>query len=247
MANIGLIIAITALVGPLRIHNVVIAREVPMMMLATLVAATLGLDHVFDGKPGVFSRGDGVVLLLLFSVFVYYTLRDLVRQRSSDRGTFAAGPSDQPPGYSVRVSLLLTGAGLVALAGGGAVTVVGAEGVARAMGVSETIIGLTLVAVGTSLPELSASIVAIMRGHPDMAVGNVVGSNIFNLLIVMGSTATLADIPVPPGGVLDLLVVIVLSALLWLASISQNRTIIRAEATGLLGLYLGYMLYRTLI
>lgn len=247
MANIGLIIAITALVGPLRIRNVVIAREVPMMMLATLVAAALGLDWVFDDTPGVFTRGDGIVLLLLFSVFGYYTLRDLIRQRSSDRDTFEPGPADEPPAYSVSVSILFTALGIVALSGGGAVTVLGAEGVARAMGVSETIIGLTLVAVGTSLPELSASVVASLRGHPDMAVGNVVGSNIFNLLIVLGTTATIADIPVPDGGVADLFVVICLSGLLWLTSISQQQTIIRAEATLLLGLYIGYMLGRTLL
>ena len=247
MANIGLIIAITALVGPLRIRNVVIAREVPMMMLATLVAAALGFDWVFDDSPGVFTRGDGVVLLLLFSVFAYYTLRDLVRQRRTDRQLFEAAPSDEPPGYSVRAALLLSVAGLLTLAAGGAVTVLGAEGVARAMGVSEAIIGLTLVAIGTSLPELSASIIASMRGHPDMAVGNVVGSNIFNLLIVLGTTATIADIPVPEGGIADMIVVICLSGLLWLTSISQGRTIIRAEATLLLGLYIGYMLGRTLL
>ena len=247
MANIGLIIALTALVGPLHIKNVVIAREVPMMMLATLVAAALGLDWVFDDTPGLFTRGDGVVLLLIFSVFAYYTLRDLVRQRSTDRGQFAAAPAEEPTGYSLPISLALTLAGLVALAGGGAVTVLGAEGVARAMGVSETIIGLTLLAVGTSLPELSASVVASLRGHPDMAVGNVVGSNIFNLLIVLGTTATIADIPVPDGGIADMFVVICLSGLLWLTSISQGRTIIRAEATLLLGLYLGYITGRVLL
>ncbi|MBW2359342.1 MAG: calcium/sodium antiporter [Deltaproteobacteria bacterium] len=247
MANIGLIIAITALVGPLRIRNVVIDREVPMMMLATLVAAALGLDWVLEDSPGAFTRGDGVVLLLLFSVFAYYTLRDLVRQRSSDVATFEVGPAEEPPRYSMPVSLLLTAAGLAALAAGGSVTVEGAEAVARALGVSQTIIGLTLVAIGTSLPELSASVIASMRGYPDMAVGNVVGSNIFNLLIVLGTTATLADIPVPDGGIADLFVVICLSGLLWLTSISQGRTIIRAEATLLLGLYLGYLVGRTLL
>lgn len=247
MANIGLIIAITALVGPLRIKNVVISREVPMMMLATLVAAALGLDLVLRDSPGTFDRSDGVVLLLLFSVFAYYTLRDLVRQRRDDNGSFEVAPAQEPPHYTVAASLLLTGAGLLGLAGGGAVTVFGAEGLASSLGVSETIIGLTLVAIGTSLPELVASVIASLRGHPDMAVGNVVGSNIFNLLIVLGTTATIADVPVPSGGIPDLLVVISLSALLWLTSISQNRTIIRAEATLLLGLYVGYMLGRTML
>ena len=97
------------------------------------------------------------------------------------------------------------------------------------------------------MPELVASIIATLRGHPDMAIGNVVGSNIFNLLIVLGTTATIREIPVPEGGITDLLIVILLSGLLWLTSMSQGRTIIRAEATLLLVTYLGYMGIRTLL
>ncbi len=247
MANIGLIIALTALVGPLPINNVVISREVPMMLLATLVAATLGVDALLGDSISSFDRGDGIVLLLIFSVFAYYTLRDLVRQRGGEfEDEFSAGPAPRVPEHGHATSIALTAAGLALLAAGGAVTVHGAEGVARELGVSEAIIGLTLVAVGTSLPELVASIIASMRGHPDMAVGNVVGSNIFNLLIVLGTTATIRPIPVPPGGAIDLLIVILLSTLLWLTSMSQGRTIIRAEATMLLILYFGYMGVRTL-
>ena len=247
MANIGLIIALTALIGPLPINNVVISREVPMMLLATLVAAALGVDALLGGNVSSFDRGDGIVLLLIFSVFAYYTLRDLVRQRDGEvEDEFAVGHAPRVPEHSYATSMVLTGVGLALLAAGGAVTVHGAEGVARELGVSEAIIGLTLVAVGTSLPELVASIIASMRGHPDMAVGNVVGSNIFNLLIVLGTTATIREIPVPEGGAIDLLIVILLSTLLWLTSMSQERTIIRAEATMLMILYFGYMGVRTL-
>ena len=247
MANIGLIIAVTALVGPLHIKNVVISREVPMMLLATLVAVTMGMDSILGGGPSVFGRGDGIVLLLLFSVFVYYTLRDLVRQRADDaNGDFAVAPSPEVPTHPITLSLLFTVAGLAMLAGGSQLTVYGAENVARTLGVSEAIIGLTLVAVGTSLPELVASLVASYRGHPDMAVGNVVGSNIFNLLIVLGATSAIRDIPVPPGGFTDLFVVICLSALFWLTSMSQGRTIIRTEASVLLLLYVGYIGVRAL-
>lgn len=247
MANIGLIIALTALVGPLPIHNVVISREVPMMLLATLVAAILGVDALLGSGPSVFDRGDGIVLLLIFSVFAYYTLRDLVRQRGGDEDDeFAAGPAPTVPELALPLSVALTTVGLILLAAGGTVTVDGAESLARGMGVSEAIIGLTLLAVGTSLPELVASIIASMRGHPDMAVGNVVGSNIFNLLIVLGTTSTIREIPVPPGGGVDLLIVILLSTLLWFTSMSQGRTIIRAEAAMLLVLYIGYMGVRTM-
>ena len=219
-----------------------------MMLLATLVAAALGIDAVLDGGISSFDRGDGVVLLLLFSVFAYYTLRDLVRQRGGmGKDDFTAGPAPEIPEYSLAASVLLTGVGLLALAAGGALTVHGAEGVARALGVSEVIIGLTLIAIGTSLPELVASVIASLRGLPEMAVGNVVGSNIFNMLIVLGTTATIREIPVPEGGITDMLIVILLSALLWLASISQDRTIIRAEASLLIAVYFLYLGSRTLL
>jgi cation:H+ antiporter len=136
---------------------------------------------------------------------------------------------------------------MVALSIGGAVTVFGAEGLARAAGISETVIGLTLVAIGTSLPELVASVIASLRGHPDMAVGNVVGSNIFNLLIVLGTTATIRPVPIPEGGVADLIVVIILSGLLWITSVSNGQRIVRTEATLLLGLYFGYLFARTVL
>ncbi len=210
------------------------------------MAAVLGIDALLGGEVNSFGRGDGIVLLLLFSVFAYYTLRDLVRQRGG-LDEFAAGPSPEILGYSQTTSIVLTIVGLCALAAGGGVTVHGAEGVARAMGVSEAIIGLSILAVGTSLPELVASIAASLRGHPDMAVGNVVGSNIFNLLIVLGTTATIREIPVPEGGITDMLIVILLSGLLWLTSISRDQTIIRAEASLLIAVYFLYLGSRTLL
>jgi cation:H+ antiporter len=246
MANIGLIVAVTAFFGPMKIQSIVVSREVPMMLLVTLVAATLGLDGVWGNEPSQFSRGDGIVLLLLFSVFGYYTLRDLIQQRSG-AAVDLPGVPDEVHEMGHPAAIAFTAAGLVALGVGGSVTVHGAEGVARAMGVSETIIGLTLVALGTSLPELVTSIIATMRGQPDIAIGNVVGSNIFNLVIVLGTTSVLRPVPVPEGGALDIVVVIGLSALLWLTSASGGQKIIRTEAVLLLTVYLTYMVTRTII
>ncbi len=246
MANIGLIVAVTAFFGPMKIQSIVVSREVPMMLLVTVVATTLGADSLWGDGVSLFGRGDGIVLLLLFTVFGYYTLRDLVRQRAGEAVDLPGVPDDIH-GIKLPAAIALTGAGLTALAVGGAVTVHGAEGVARAMGVSETIIGLTLVAIGTSLPELVASIVATTRGQPDIAIGNVVGSNIFNLVIVLGTTSVIRPVPVPVGGLLDMLVVIGLSTLLWLTSASGGQKIIRTEAVLLAMVYLSYMTARTLL
>lgn len=245
MANIGLIISGCALLRPLEIKNVVTVREVPMMLLATALVTVLGLDRLLDGRPGLYDRADGLAFLLLSLVFIYYTVNDVVEQRQRAKGD--GEKIHLPAEHSVTTSLVLIGLGLVALVAGAEFTVTGAVGLARDMGVGEEIIGLTVIALGTSLPELAASGVATWRGETDIAIGNVVGSNIFNLLLILGTTAVIRPVPVPPGGEVDLGVLCLLSLLVWLASsrIGAGR-IVRAEAVGLLAIYLAYMALRTL-
>jgi cation:H+ antiporter len=125
------------------------------------------------------------------------------------------------------------------------VTVNAAVNLARALGVPEVVIGLTILAIGTSLPELVASVAATMRGHAELAIGNVVGSNIFNLLLVLGVTSVIRPIPLQPGGHLDLLVVAVLSLILFLVSMTNDRKIVRTEACLLLAIYVGYITWRS--
>ncbi len=245
MANIGLIVAATALFRPLHVKSPVIVRELPMMLLATAVAAVLGLDSILRGQPNAYDRSDGMVLLLLFSVFIYYTINDVIDQRR------VRTPESEEPeiaaDYSVPVALGLTAAGLVALVYGAQLTVDGATGVARALGISEAIIGLTLVAIGTSLPELAASLMATAKGHPDLAIGNVVGSNIFNLLLVLGASAGVRTIVIPEGGLADIAMVGLLSMLLLFTSYTRGQEIIRAEAVFLGVCYFAYMAQRTLL
>jgi cation:H+ antiporter len=246
MANIGLIVALAGAIRPLPITSVIVRREVPMMLLATAVAAAVGLDELLTGAPSVFDRGDGVVLLLLFTVFVYYTVNDVLAQRTA-RQDAATGLQGGVPGeLGLPASLGLTAAGLAALLVGARLTVAGAVDLARDFGVPEEIIGLTLVAVGTSLPEMSASLVATVRGHSDLAIGNVVGSNVFNLLMILGTTAVIRPVPIPERGAHDVVVVGVLSLLLWAATASNGRRIIRAESALLFAVYFGYVAQRSL-
>lgn len=246
MANIGVIVGTTAIVRPIFITGLVIEREIPMMLLATAAAIVMALDVVLGVGPDYYDRGDGLILMMFFLVFLYYTVGEFVRQRSnnSDQG-HEAGDAELEIASGVPRNLLVTGVGLAALVGGAHVTVDSAVRLALALGVPEVIIGLTVLAIGTSLPELVASVVATMRGHAELAIGNVVGSNIFNLLLVCGVTALVRPIEVPPGGHLDLFVVGVLSMILFLVSLSNNRRIIRAEACILLVIYLGYIGWRS--
>ncbi|UCE87161.1 MAG: calcium/sodium antiporter [Deltaproteobacteria bacterium] len=248
MANIGVIVGVTALIRPVQIERQVVNRELPMMLLATVAAMVMGFDvalgqHASDS----YDRADGLVLMLFFLVFVYYTISDLRRQRANNATAEPRGtrPDAHPRSIARHVAMVATG--IVGLVVGAEITVDGAIGVARGLGVSEVVIGLTLVAVGTSLPELAASLMAAVRGQIDLAVGNVIGSNIFNLLLVAGLTSSIRAIEVPAGGHLDLLIVTALSFLLLLVSVSNSRVIIRIEAATLLLVYLAYIAFRSVV
>ena len=244
LANIGLIVGLTALLRPFDVQSIVVRRELPMMLLATAVVFVFALDPVLAGNASArYVRGDGIVLLLLLGVFVYYTARDVFRQRESRTGKVSMATGS----WSVPVSLALATAGLVALVMGAHFTVEGAVRIARDAGISEAVIGLTVIAIGTSLPELAASLVAVWRGQAEIAIGNVIGSNIFNLLLVMGATATLRPIPVPAGGFADLAVLSLLSVALWVVCATRQRRIIRDEGAFLLTIYLVYLSGRALL
>ena len=244
LANIGLIVGLTALWRPLDVQRIVVRRELPMMLLATAFAFVFALDSVLSGDASSrYDRGDGIALLLLLSVFIYYTTVDVFRQRESGRSKARLVRR----GWSVPVSLAVATTGLVVLVVGAHFTVEGAVGIARAAGISEAVIGLTLIAVGTSLPELVTSLVAAWRGQAAIAIGNVIGSNVLNLLLVLGMTAAIRPISVPAGGVADLAVLSLLSLLLWRVCATRDRRIIRAEGAFLLTLYVAYLSVRALL
>jgi len=251
MANIGLIVGCTAILRPIVIKDVVIRRELPMMLLATAGALAMGFDNALSAGgsvppfPDYYTRSDGVLLLMFFLVFVYYTIGDFSRARSNggrSRSAADASADGKSPPWG---SLALTGLGLALLIGGAELTVEAAVHLAHAIGVSDEIIALTVVAIGTSLPELVASLAAAMRGHTELAIGNVVGSNIFNLLLVLGVTSVVRPVPVPSGGHTDLLVLAGLSLALFAVSLSYRREIVRTEACVLLAVYVGYLGWRS--
>lgn len=241
IANIGLLLGITALAFPLVVHRSIVTREVPMMMLASVAAIVLGINRLTGDGADRFTRGDGLMLLLLFGVFLYYTLGDALRQRDTELAATQAAAASQTtaPITRLKATGLILG-GLALLVGGGELTVRGAVGFAEALGISQVVIGLTIVAVGTSLPELATSIVAARRGQTDIAVGNIVGSNIFNLLFIWGLTVAIAPTAVPAGGHIDLLVMTGFAAVLLPLAWTQQR-LTRIEGAALLIAYTGYI------
>ncbi len=251
--NLGWVLALTAIIRPLRVEAIVIRREMPFMILATAMLCVLLLDELLGGAvgsaPGAsgLSRGDGVVLLLLFGVFIYYTVVSLrATRRSGDLVEAATDAVDKLPSMQAWKMTLLIVLGLIGVAGGAQLSVGGAVDIARAYDVPENIIGLTLVSFGTTLPELVTCVMAARRGQPEIAIGNVVGSNILNVLLVGGAVATIQPIAVPPGGTGDLAMLGLLSLIVLPIALRGGRIISRAEGALLLMIYLAYISWRLL-
>lgn len=246
IANIGLILGISALIRPLAIESVIISREIPMMVLASILALITGMDIFLRGSPDIFDRSDGLVFLLIFSVFLFYTFGEVIRKRRSDpllqqAEAIVAKKSIKGTVYN----LLLFIIGLVLLVYGGKVAVDAAVVVAELFNIPRVVIGLTIVAVGTSLPELVTSGIATWKGQTDIAIGNVVGSNIFNLLLINGLCAVIKPIPVPrAGGRQDLMMMVFLALLLLPLSVTDRRRIVRWEGALLLLIYVSFNVWR---
>jgi cation:H+ antiporter len=257
MANIGLIIGLAAVLHPLPIDHVVIRRELPMMLLALAAAMVMAFDVDLGEQRDAYVRSDGLVLLLFFFVFIYYTLGDLGRQRGNHRAKangsesagaepiWAAGISQPKDTGRILTNLLLIVVGLAGLIYGADLVVRGGVGAARAMGVPEVVMGLTLVAIGTSLPELAATLAAVRRNDIALAVGGVVGSNIFNTLLITGVASTINPMPIPVWGHVDLAATAVLSLSLFFVARTHNQRIIRYEGLALLALWGFYMIVRS--
>jgi cation:H+ antiporter len=241
IANIGLLLGITALYAPLVIHRTIVQREIPMLGLASVLALILGVDQLTASPGDGFSRGDGITLLLIFGVFLYYTIGEALHPTQiHNDGEWTAPATSTHSTPTLMVILGMIALGLALLIGGGELAVRGAVGLARAADLSDKVIGLTLVAVGTSLPELATSVLAVRKGRNDLAMGNIVGSNIFNLLFIWGATATLSPAALPAGGGWDLAIMLGFALVLLPMAWSQRR-LGRIEAGLLLAAYASYI------
>ncbi len=216
ICNIGLVLGLAALLSPLEIHGQLVRRELPLLLLGSAAILFMALDEfLFSVAPRI-NAIESIILLLLFAGFLYLSaisLRDTRRSECGLRSDIEHShimSSEAPSKYW----WLTLAAGFALLFIGGKVTVDGSVALAELLGVSSAIIGLFVVAVGTSLPELVTSAVAAMRGESDLAVGNVVGSNIFNGLFVLPASGLISNIDVPVGGVVDVLVSMAFAILL---------------------------------
>lgn len=242
IANVLLILGVAAIIKPLPIQRSIYFTEIPISLLATFMVGFLANANLFLTLEGMWlSRFDGAILLFFFGLFMFYIY---VVSKIKPNNNDATGDSDDLKVMSVLKSNLYIIIGCVSLFIGGKWIVDGAFEIALAFGMSETFIGLTVVAVGTSLPELVTSAVAAHKGKSDMAVGNVIGSNIFNILWILGISALINPLPFDVVSNSDILMIIFASTLLILSVIVGKRPRIdRWHGIVYLLIYIAYITY----
>jgi cation:H+ antiporter len=235
IANILLILGVAGVIFPLAVTKGTIWKEIPLSLLAALLVGILANDLAIDGAgPSCLTRIDGLVLLCFFAIFLYYTA-GIARAE----GIPAAPHQDVQAAWKTAVLMV---AGFSGLLLGSTWVVDGAVKLATSLGVRQTVIGLTIVAVGTSLPELATSAAAAYRKNPEIAIGNVVGSNIFNIFFILGVSSLIRPIPFEPRANVDIGAAIIASGLLFACMFTSKRHILdRREAALFLVLYTIYI------
>lgn len=239
--NFLAIIGITAVIRPIPLKSSLIKVEIPFAVLASIALFIVAGDYILDGNPGTINRSDGLILLLFFSIFLYYIYLSATK---GEVNVNQSNENEKAKAQPIWLSLIMVVGGIAALIFGGDVIVKHATEIARNWGMSDTVIGLTILAVGTSLPELATSAVAAFKGNSDIAIGNVVGSNIFNIFLILGVSSTIRPLPFERGSMTDVLVAGLSTLLvLYFASRGKRKSINRTEGAILLIIYTGYIAY----
>ncbi|WP_372919784.1 calcium/sodium antiporter [Salegentibacter sp.] len=235
--NLFIILGITGLITPLAVQSSTAWKEIPISLIAVVILFMMVNDAVItSGAENILERWEGILLLIGFLGFLFYVYKQLTSEESIET-------SPEKKLSNLKMSLFIIG-GLAGLVIGGQLVVNNAIEIAESLGISEKIIGLTVIAAGTSLPELATSIVAATKKNADIAVGNIVGSNIFNILLILGSASVISPVSYTDSFNLDLYILAGGTLFLILAMLTGKRKILdRWEAAILLIFYLAYTVY----
>lgn len=242
--NVFLILGVCALIAPLPLTGGNIRRDLPFLTAVSVLLLLLTSDHLLGlGEVDAIGRIDGIVMLLLYIALIRYTIR--AERRTAAQATQTTQTEKPQRSRSLWLIVVMIAGGLAGLIFGGELFLDSASAIARALGLSESVIAITLVAGGTSLPELASSVVSLLKGKSEMALGNVIGSNIANILLILGLSATIH--PLTLGGItrIDLLTVLLSSVLLFVTAFTFRRKAVdRWEGAIFLviyALYIGYL------
>lgn len=239
IVNILLILGITSLIKPVDLTLSTLKKDFPFLIITTLTLSVLSLDVFRNDLPAQLSRLDGALLLGLFGVFFYYLIKSTIRSKEALEKTDV---KDSIEKKSLLKNILLAALGLTAIIIGGNIVVEQSVIIARNFGISERIIGLTIVAVGTSLPELVTSVVAALKNESEIAIGNIIGSNIFNILFILGISSFIKPLPVDAGSYFDIIFLMAATLLTYIVSMTKKK-VSRSEGVLLSLFYVAYVGY----
>ena len=216
--NLLLVVGVSSIINPIKVQKSTIIKEFPFAILASIVLMILAHDTKFQGyDTNLLTRADGLMLLSLFIIFMYYLIEIAIT--SKEEMNIEQADESMSIGKSILLSIL----GILGIIIGGNIVVNSASNIALSLGMSQNLVGLTIVAVGTSLPEFVTSIIASRKGESDIAIGNVVGSNLFNILFVLGLSSTISNIQIHPIVFIDMLVMIFVTILTYIFAATKKQ------------------------
>ncbi len=233
--NLMVVIGVCAVLTPVAVQKNSLKIDIPFSMVCALLLLVLGHDRM------MLTRVNGLILIVLFAFFILYMIRSAQHSMNNEDSEFAAEAAEMKV-MSVPKSLIFIVIGIAGITLGSDWVVDGAKTIASAFGISENLIGLTIVAFGTSLPELMTSIVAARKNEVDMALGNAVGSNIFNILMVLGIASALSPIAFIQENIIDIIILVGFSFIVWLMAWTKHR-LDKLEGLAMILLYAGYVVY----
>lgn len=240
MFNLLVVVGVAAFISPLKVKKSIITKEFPFALLGAFVLIVLGLDTKYHNyTENVLTRADGIMLLVLLGIFMYYLIELALTARKE--GTDQED-DEEIKCYPLPKSILLSVIGIIGIVIGGDWVVDSATNIALDWGMSQSLVGLTIVAVGTSLPELVTSIVAARKGESDIALGNVIGSNIFNIFFVLGISSFIHEITINGAVFFDMFMMMAASFITY-GFAASKRSINKKEGSFLVFLYIAYMIF----
>lgn len=245
--NILVVLGICAMIKPISVQRSIMNRDYLLMLIACVAFFVVSADIWLGSGTNMVSRGDGIILALFFCIFMYMTIRSALKGRNKPT-TLPDVPHEAPkekkaePPVKLPKSIIMAILGLAGVVIGGQLVVNGASDIAKSFGASETLIGVTVVAIGTSLPELVTSIMAARKGENDIAVGNVIGSNIFNILFIISAASIINPLTLDMESLIDMIIMFAVTVMVYLFAVTKKK-ITRVEGGIMTAMYVAYTAY----
>ena len=242
--NLMFVIGVCSILTPIMVQKATVVRDIPLSLGCALFLLVLGVSGLGDKAGMTLGHADGVIFLIVFAGYIFTMVRSAMKARAAGQKVEIEGVEecDNMKELSYGKSILFLIVGAAAIAFGGDLTVDTASRIAIELGMSQTLVGLTIVSIGTSLPELVTSVVAARKNEVDMAVGNAVGSNIFNILMVLGISSAISPVALIRENIIDIVLLMVFSVMVWIFA-GTRKKIERKEGIIMVVVYLVYCAY----